>query len=49
MGPLDIVEKLFFSIFGQKDTADIALQQQNQPDWTLYFFKVKLFLYNLPD
>lgn len=40
--PIDVTEKLFFAIFGQKDADDftIALGRGQQPPWTIYVFKV---------
>lgn len=40
--PIDINEKLFFAIFGQKDTDDFAVSVQRnlQPKWTINIFKV---------
>lgn len=41
--PIDVTEKLFFAIFGQKDADDFmtSLQRKLQPLWTIYLFKVR--------
>ncbi|KAF3424391.1 hypothetical protein E2986_13793 [Frieseomelitta varia] len=43
VNPIDITENLFFAIFGQKDTDDftVSLKRKMQPNWTIYFFKVR--------
>ncbi|XP_012270501.1 transient-receptor-potential-like protein [Orussus abietinus] len=47
--PIDVGEKLFFAIFGQKDTDDftVSLRRNKQPLWTVYLFKVSFSLYML--
>lgn len=46
---LDIGEKLFFAIFGQKeaDAFAISLRQKQQPKWTVFLFKVSFSMYML--
>ncbi|KAF7990241.1 hypothetical protein HCN44_000046 [Aphidius gifuensis] len=47
--PIDVTEKLFFAIFGQKDADDftIALGRGQQPPWTIYVFKISFSMYML--
>lgn len=49
VNPVEITEYLFFAMFGQKETNDftISLNDDKQPKWTIYFFKVFFSLYML--
>ncbi|XP_012062836.1 PREDICTED: transient-receptor-potential-like protein [Atta cephalotes] len=44
---IEITENLFFAIFGQKGTENFSLNINQQPKWTVYFFKVSFSLYML--
>ncbi|XP_018055435.1 PREDICTED: transient-receptor-potential-like protein, partial [Atta colombica] len=44
---IEITENLFFAIFGQKGTENFSLNMNQQPKWTVYFFKVSFSLYML--
>ncbi|KMQ96425.1 transient receptor potential-gamma protein [Lasius niger] len=49
VSPIDITENLFFAIFGKKDTDDftISFRKNQQPKWTVYFFKISFSIYML--